>query len=81
MFQLRFSVSFKVANLEVIPNWIIVMAMIIGIVGFLILFFWLLSRNPVLIEEGRYKKRCELTKEGYVSCGICVFVMCALIMM
>lgn len=75
------NVLLSYANIEVVPNWIIVMAMIIGIVGFLILFFWLLSRNPVLIEEGRYMKRCVLTKEGYVSCGICVFIMCALIMM
>lgn len=74
------NVLLSYANLERIPNWIITMSFLMGVVGFLIMFVWLLSRNPVLVEKGRYKKRCVLTKEGYVSCGICFFVMCALLM-
>lgn len=74
------NVFLSYANLEMVPNWIIVMAMISGIIGFLIQFFWLLSRNPIRIEERRYKKRSVLTKEGVVSCGICVMVMIALLL-
>lgn len=75
------NVLLSYANLEMIPGWILVASIVIGVIGFVILFFLLLARNPVLIEKGRYKKRCVLTKEGYISVAICLTIMVLLLMM
>lgn len=75
------NVLLSYANLERIPNWIITMSFLMGVVGFLIMFVWLLSRNPVLVEKGRYKKRNLITKEGVISLLICLCVMSMLFMM
>ena len=75
------NVLLSYANLERIPNWIITMSFLMGVVGFLIMFVWLLSRNPVLVEKGRYKKRNLITKEGVISILICLCVMSMLFMM
>ena len=58
------NVGLSFVNLLSIPNWIITMSFLVGIVGFLILFVWLLFRNPVVVEKGRYRKRNLITKEG-----------------
>ena len=75
------NVLLSYANLERIPNWIITMSFLMGVVGFLIMFVWLLSRNPVLVEKGKYKKRNLITKEGVISLLICLCVMSMLFMM
>ena len=75
------NVLLSYANLERIPNWIITMSFLMGVVGFLIMFVWPLSRNPVLVEKGRYKKRNLITKEGVISLLICLCVMSMLFMM
>ena len=61
------NVGLSFVNLLSIPNWIITMSFLVGIVGFLILFVWLLFRNPVVVEKGRYRKRNLITKEAYMS--------------
>ena len=75
------NVGLSFVNLLSIPNWIITMSFLVGIVGFLILFVWLLFRNPVVVEKGRYRKRNLITKEGVISICICLCIMCMLIMM
>ena len=42
------NVGLSFVNLLSIPNWIITMSFLVGIVGFLILFVWLLSQQPPL---------------------------------
>ena len=75
------NVGLSFVNLLSMPNWIITMSFLVGIVGFLILFVWLLFRNPVVVEKGRYRKRNLITKEGVISICICLCIMCMLIMM
>ena len=75
------NVGLSFVNLLSIPNWIITMSFLVGIVGFLILFVWLLFRNPVVVEKGRYRKRNLITKEGVISICICLYIMCMLILM
>lgn len=73
------NVLLSYANLETAPNWIIVMSILVGIFFFMILFVGLLYRNPVVIENGRYQKKCALTKEGYIAVSICAIVIIALL--
>lgn len=75
------NVLLSYANLEAVPNFIFVMVMVTGSVSFLVSFFWLLSKNPVLLEKGRYKRKCAFTKEGYVSITICLVILSMLLMM
>lgn len=74
------NVLLSYADLTKIPSWIFTMSVIIGVVGFLILFVGLIARNPVVIEPGLYKRRCAFTKEGVVSVIICMVIIVSLLL-
>ena len=76
------NVLLSYASLERIPEWVVVAFMIMGIVGFIILCMIFFRKNKVELAEKSSLKRYRLiTKEGYVTMGICLAVMGMLLMM
>lgn len=66
---------------ERIPDWAVVAFMIVGIVGFIFICIAFFSKNRVELAEKSSMKRYRLiTKEGYVTMGICIAVMGMLLM-
>lgn len=67
---------------ERIPEWTVAAFMIAGIVGSVILLIVFFRKNRVELAEKSSLKRYQLiTKEGYVTMGICLAVMGILLIM
>ena len=65
---------------ERISEWVVVSFMILGLAGFIVICLAFFSKNRVAISGRSSLKRCRLiTKEGYVTIGICLAAMAALI--
>lgn len=75
------NVLLSFADLSMVPAWTVMAFMVAGITGFLILGVTFFSKNRVDIKEKSGLKRYRLiTKEGYVTIGICLVVMSMLLM-
>lgn len=76
------NVLLSYVNFEHIPEWAVVAFMIAGIVGFVILLIVFFRKNRVeLAEKSNLKRYRLITKEGYVTMGICFAVMGMLLIM
>lgn len=76
------NVLLSYASPERIPEWVVGAFMIVGIVGFIVLCVIFFRKNRVELAEKSSLKRYQLiTKEGYVTMGICFVVMGMLLMM
>ena len=76
------NVLLSYASPERIPEWAALVFMIMGIVGFIILCMVFFRKNKVELAGNSSLKRYQLiTKEGYVTMGICLVVMGILLMM
>ena len=65
---------------EWIPEWAVVGFMILGLAGFIVICFVFFSKNRVAMSGKSSLKRYRLiTKEGYVTIGICLAAMAALV--
>ena len=75
------NVLLSYASPEWIPEWAVAAFMIAGIVGFVILLIAFFRKNRVELAEKSSLKRYQLiTKEGFVTMGICHAVMGMLLM-
>ena len=76
------NVLLSYASPERIPEWAVAAFMIAGIIGFVILLIVFFRKNRVNLAEKSSLKRYRLiTKEGYVTVGICLAVMGMLLIM
>ena len=76
------NVLLSYASPERIPEWAVAAFMIAGIIGFVILLIVFFRKNRVKLAEKSSLKRYRLiTKEGYVTVGICLAVMGMLLIM
>lgn len=75
------NVLLSYADLSSIPVWADLVFMVMGIIGFLILCVVFFSKNKVdMAGKGRFKRYRLITKEGYVTIGVCLTVMGMLLM-
>lgn len=75
------NVLLSYASPERIPEWTVAAFMIAGIVGSVILLIVFFRKNRVeLAEKSSIKRYRLITKEGYVTMGICLAVMGMLLM-
>ena len=79
------NVYLSYADFENVSAGIAIIIAILGAVGFIILLYLFFRRNiPCGIEidsEGKSQVWSLMTREGYVTMGICVMIICLLLMM
>lgn len=70
------NVGLAYANIGAIQTWLVVLILVIGLIGFILLSIGFFSRNKVNMKSDKaYKPYQLLTKEGYVSVGICLTII------
>ena len=76
------NVLLSYASPEKMTEWAVVAYMIVGIVGFIVICLAFFTKNGVELAEKSSLKRYRLiTKEGYVTMGICIVIMGMLLIM
>lgn len=75
------NVAVSYAGMIMIPGWVVVIVLFVGIAGFVVLCICFFRKNVVILHTGGYKKRQLVTKEGYVTMAVCLGVMGMLLMM
>lgn len=80
--------TFNVASVAVsytgdifVSGWMVVMAFVVSLIGFVITCIIFFKRHPVQLTGSTYIKRQMVTREGYVTMAVCVSVMLLLVIM